>query len=107
MEVETTRLNNPVVQDTKKKDGVKVPRHYLLTPMFNYGCVPQTWEDPTDLEKSTGAGGDNDPLDIVDLTPRDMSLLELPSLKIIGALCMIDQGELDWKLLALEESYAR
>ena len=36
-----------------------------------------------------------------------MKLLELPELKIIGALCMIDQGELDWKLFAVEASYAQ
>ena len=36
-----------------------------------------------------------------------MKLLELPELKIIGALCMIDQGELDWKLFAVEASYAK
>ena len=55
----------------------------------------------------TGCIGDNDPLDVVDLTNRNMPLFELPKLKIIGSLCLIDQGELDWKLLAMEESEAK
>lgn len=74
MEVETTSKSNPVVQDLSKgPDGKKnVLRHYGLTPNFNYGMVPQTWENPNHTDKGTGCAGDNDPLDIVDLTPRDM-----------------------------------
>ena len=41
------------------------------------------------------------------MTPRDMALLELPELKIVGSLCLIDEGEIDWKLLAVEASYAK
>jgi inorganic pyrophosphatase len=51
--------------------------------------------------------GDNDPLDVVDLTPRDMKMYEMPKMKVLGCLCLIDQGELDWKILAVEESYAK
>jgi inorganic pyrophosphatase len=46
-------------------------------------------------------------LDVVDLTNRDMYLYEMPKLKIIGCLCLIDQGELDWKILAVDEEYAK
>lgn len=109
MEVETSREHNPIVQDMKldKKLGKKVLRHYGLTPMFNYGMLPKTWENSKLIDKETGCFGDNDPIDVVDLTDRDMSLFELPRLKIIGCLCLIDQDELDWKVLAIEESYAK
>ena len=109
MEVETTRKSNPVVQDQKKdkKTGEKYLRHYGIEPVFNYGMVPQTWENVHHEDKATGCFGDNDPLDIVDLTPRDMALLELPDLKVIGSLCFIDEGEIDWKLIAVEASYAK
>lgn len=50
--------------------------------------------------------GDNDPLDLVDLTPRQMPMFERPRLKVLGALCLIDQDELDWKVLAIEESFS-
>ena len=46
-------------------------------------------------------------MDVVDLTDRDMYLYEMPKLKIIGCLCLIDQGELDWKILAVDEEYAK
>ena len=33
---------NPIKQDTKKGKL----RFYGIDPVFNYGCLPQTWEDP-------------------------------------------------------------
>ena len=35
-----------------------------------------------------------------------MPLFERPRLKVLGALCLIDQDELDWKVLAIEESFS-
>ena len=39
--------------------------------MFNYGFLPQTWEDPalnmTELPGGGAAAGDNDPLDVMEL----------------------------------------
>jgi 3'-phosphoadenosine 5'-phosphosulfate synthase len=35
------------------------------TPPFNYGLLPQTWEDPSSVEG--GHGGDNDPLDMIEV----------------------------------------
>jgi inorganic pyrophosphatase len=108
MEVETTKEHNPIVQDQKKNaEGVKIDRHYGLIPGFNYGMIPQTWENAQHTHQETGLIGDNDPLDVVCLTPRDMQMYELPLMKVIGCLCLIDQGELDWKILAVEDSYAQ
>jgi inorganic pyrophosphatase len=42
------------------------------------------------VDKETGCFGDNDPIDIVDLTDRNMNIFDLPKLKIIGSLCLID-----------------
>jgi len=75
--------------------------------LFNYGMIPQTWEDCRTEDKVTGCIGDNDPIDVVDLTDRDMQMCEIPSLKVLGCLCLIDQNELDWKVLAMEESVAK
>lgn len=44
--------HNPIMQDTK--DGK--PRYYTYgVPFFNYGLLPQTWEDPTHADAETGA----------------------------------------------------
>ena len=37
---------------------------------FNYGCFPQTWEDPTHVHPDANARGDNDPLDVVEIGAR-------------------------------------
>jgi len=38
---------------------------------FNYGCFPQTWEDPTYIHPDAeGCRGDNDPLDVVEIGAR-------------------------------------
>jgi len=38
---------------------------------FNYGCFPQTWEDPTFVHPDAeGCRGDNDPLDVCEIGAR-------------------------------------
>lgn len=54
---------NPIKQDTTD-DGQG--RYYRYgSPPFNYGLLPQTWEDPALV--TDGYGGDNDPLDIMEV----------------------------------------
>lgn len=35
---------------------------------MNYGCLPQTWEDPGFVNPDTGFGGDNDPVDVIEIS---------------------------------------
>jgi hypothetical protein len=38
---------------------------------FNYGCFPQTWEDPTYVHPDAeGCRGDNDPVDVCEIGAR-------------------------------------
>ena len=61
MEVQKERWYNPIMQDTSKG----APRYYTYgVPFFNYGLLPQTWEDPSLKNGPGGEGGDNDPLDV-------------------------------------------
>ena len=54
---------NPIKQDVHDDGSV---RYYQYgNPCFNYGLIPQTFEDPVTM--SDGYGGDNDPLDIIEL----------------------------------------
>ena len=69
--------------------------------MFNYGALPQTWEDPKHVEADTGAAGDDDPLDAVEFGYRAMHTGAVAPVKVLGVLAMIDDGETDWKLLVL------
>ena len=44
MEVATKEPNNPIAQDIKKGKL----RDYHGPIFWNYGCLPQTWEDPNE-----------------------------------------------------------
>eukprot|EP00922_Rhytidocystis_sp_ex-Travisia-forbesii_P048614 GHVS01072388.1.p3 GENE.GHVS01072388.1~~GHVS01072388.1.p3 ORF type:complete len:129 (-),score=24.06 GHVS01072388.1:306-692(-) len=52
-------------------------------------------------------GGDNDPLDVVEVTgsggkAATRSVGDVVQIKVLGGLCLIDAGEVDWKILAVD-----
>lgn len=49
-----------------------------------------------------GCRGDNDPLDVCDIGMRIISPGDVRPVKILGILCMIDDGEADWKLVVID-----
>lgn len=50
----------------RKQDGSL--RYYKYgDSIVNYGAIAQTWEDPLILDPDTGLGGDNDPIDVLQL----------------------------------------
>ena len=59
MEVNTKEANNPIVQDKVKKTGA--PRFYHTAIPWNYGCIPQTYEDPDRVDAITGLKGSYSP----------------------------------------------
>ncbi|GMH03057.1 hypothetical protein Nepgr_004896 [Nepenthes gracilis] len=98
MEVATDEPYTPIKQDTKKGKL----RYYPYNINWNYGLLPQTWEDPSfsnpDIE---GAFGDNDPVDVVEIGEKQRNIGEILNIKPLAALAMIDEGELDWKIVAI------
>ena len=104
MEVATKEAGNPIMQDEKKGKA----RLYHGPIFWNYGCLPQTWEDPNvkgDADVG-GAFGDNDPLDVVEIGAASLAMGSITPVKPLGVLSMIDDGELDWKLIAIAASDA-
>lgn len=95
MEIATKEEHNPIKQDSK--DGKLRVIKYGKFP-FNYGAIPQTWENPNEKHEATGLQGDNDPIDVVELSPGPLSEGGVIPLKVLGALALIDEGELDWKV---------
>jgi inorganic pyrophosphatase len=64
----------------------------LPTPFyfpFNYGFIPKTYAD------------DKDPLDILVITSLELPHLCLVEAKVIGVMRMVDQGEMDDKIIAV------
>ncbi len=63
MEVSTKEQFNPIAQDIKKGKL----RDYHGPIFWNYGCFPQTWENPNIIHPEIKCKGDNDPLDVVEI----------------------------------------
>eukprot|EP00527_Entomoneis_sp_CCMP2396_P004886 CAMPEP_0198140160 /NCGR_PEP_ID=MMETSP1443-20131203/3369_1 /TAXON_ID=186043 /ORGANISM="Entomoneis sp., Strain CCMP2396" /LENGTH=274 /DNA_ID=CAMNT_0043802503 /DNA_START=104 /DNA_END=928 /DNA_ORIENTATION=+ len=97
MEVSTKEENNPIAQDIKKG----VLRDYHGPIFWNYGCLPQTWEDPNVKHPELGFFGDDDPIDVVEIGSAALAMGTIKPVKPLGVLAMIDDGELDWKVLAI------
>ena len=67
----------------------------------NYGAFPQTWEDPNKEHPVLKYKGDNDPVDVVEIGSKALASGTVNKVKVLGVLAMIDDGELDWKVIAI------
>lgn len=100
---------NPIKQDIK----AGVPRFYKHGDIFfNYGAFPQSWESthiPFKLPDGTEVKGDNDPIDALEIGVMQLKTGSVTPVKILGILGMIDDGEMDWKLIviAVDDPLAR
>ncbi|KAG3060342.1 hypothetical protein PI124_g22938 [Phytophthora idaei] len=97
MEIAGEEEFNAIKQDERKG----APRLYHSASLVNYGCLPQTWEDPNHVDPATKHGGDNDPIDVCEIGSRVASIGEIYPVKVLGVLGMIDGGETDWKVIAI------
>eukprot|EP00930_Biecheleria_cincta_P082866 TRINITY_DN7250_c0_g1_i1.p1 TRINITY_DN7250_c0_g1~~TRINITY_DN7250_c0_g1_i1.p1 ORF type:complete len:386 (+),score=69.50 TRINITY_DN7250_c0_g1_i1:94-1251(+) len=68
---------------------------------FNYGCFPQTYRDPAKADELYNAPGDDDPLDVLDLSSTPVGVGSVVQCRPLGAVCLIDEGQADWKILAI------
>lgn len=98
MEIQKEGRGNYISQDTNK-DGS--PRYYTYgVPFFNYGAIPQTWEDPL-VFSPEGYGGDNDPLDVIELGSSQLEMGSITPCRVLGSLELIDEGETDHKIVCI------
>jgi len=98
MEVATKEAGNPIAQDEKKGKL----RDYHGPIFWNYGMIPQTWEDPNVEDPTLKCNGDDDPVDVVEIGSEVLPQGTVAPVKPLGALAMIDDGELDWKIIAIK-----
>jgi 3'-phosphoadenosine 5'-phosphosulfate synthase len=98
MEVDKAMAGNGIRQDVND-DGS--PRYYTYgTPTFNYGLIPRTWEDPEEYDEG-GHGGDNDPLDVIEIGGTKLKMGSTTPCKVLGSLELIDGGETDHKIVCI------
>ena len=100
MEVATDEKLTPIKQDTKKGKL----RDYPYNINWNYGMLPQTWEDPQHVHPTMNVKGDNDPVDVVEIGSTQLEMGSVTSVKPLGVYAMIDEGELDWKVICISTS---
>jgi inorganic pyrophosphatase len=97
-EISLEESHNPIAQDVNSQGGLR-----FLVPKvpFHYGALPQTL-----------GVGDGDPLDVVDLTPMAVNsqgvegVGKIRKVRVLGGFCLLDQGEEDWKIFAVDEDAA-
>ncbi|KAA8910397.1 hypothetical protein TRICI_004195 [Trichomonascus ciferrii] len=103
LEISKEIAYNPIVQDTKKNKPRFVSNVFpFLGYMHNYGALPQTWEDPTEKCPFTGNLGDNDPIDVCEIGQSVLQTGQIKQVKVVGVLALLDEGETDWKVLAID-----
>ena len=98
LEVSTGEALTPMRADTDSRGRA---RELAWPALANYGMLPQTFEGPT--ADATGAPGDGDPLDALDLWPGPCVKGEVFAARVVGALAFIDDGRADWKILVVRD----
>ncbi|KAK5989445.1 Inorganic pyrophosphatase [Cladobotryum mycophilum] len=103
--IETSRKEplNPIYHDDKSKKPRFVASIWPHKSYpFLYGSLPQTWENSNINHKFTGYPGDNDPMDIFDISAIDSGFVgQVRQVKLLGGLPMIDDNTTDWKVIAI------
>ena len=62
-------------------------------------------QDPAHTNKEAGnVAGDNDPVDVVEIGSAALATGSVTAVKALGVYAMIDDGELDWKVIAIAAS---
>lgn len=104
LEVATKVAFNPIIQDRVKKTNALRKFNVPGGIPFNYGCFPQTWEDPNHVDADTKCRGDGDPLDVVELSGTSLQIGSFTPVRVLGVLALIDEGETDWKIITVADA---
>lgn len=54
------------------------------------------------ISKDTNARGDNDPIDVCEIGQEIGYRGQIKQVKILGVMALLDEGETDWKLIAID-----
>ena len=65
----------------------------------------QTWEDVNLIDPDTGAKGDGDPIDVIEVgSGGPLAMGSVTPVKVLGSLALIDEGETDHKIIAIRQN---
>ncbi|GAB5588460.1 Inorganic pyrophosphatase [Umbelopsis nana] len=103
LEISKEDALNPIKQDIKK-GKLRYVRNCFPHKgyIWNYGALPQTWEDPNQVHAETKAKGDNDPVDVCEIGEQVAYPGQIKQVKVLGIMALLDEGETDWKLIVID-----
>jgi len=96
--------NNPIILKSNKKplNTTNNTRDYSKDPEMNYGFFPRTYSDKNKKYLNNEYNGDGDPVDVIEIGgPYNKKAGDILVVKLLGSFCLIDQGELDWKIVVV------
>ena len=100
MEMHKSMSGNPIVQDVNE---FLKPRYYSREINWNYGFIPQTWENPEHSYVCVeNLRGDGDPIDVIDISTISKHIGQVVMVKVLGVYALIDEEEVDWKVIAID-----
>ncbi|KAI1732648.1 inorganic pyrophosphatase domain-containing protein [Ditylenchus destructor] len=104
MEMNTNESLNPIMQTKDNGNTIEFmedvfPYHGYI---WNHGALPQTWEDPNCKNESINVSGNNAPLDVIEIGTNRHRRGDVIQVKILGALALMDEGQLVWKLISID-----
>jgi len=103
MEINLKEKFNPIKQDVKKGKLRFVANCFPHKGyIWNYGAIPQTWEDPNHVDPNTNCKGDGDPIDVCEIGTKVHKRGAVIKVKVLGTFALIDEGETDWKVMAID-----
>ncbi|KAL1449141.1 hypothetical protein WDU94_000368 [Cyamophila willieti] len=80
---------NPIRHDTKQEWFI-----------WNHGTLPQTWQNPNEVDSYSKYKRNGKPLDVLEIE-ESAQKGDIMQVKVLGALGFIDDGKIDWKIIAI------
>ncbi|XP_049850457.1 uncharacterized protein LOC126322619 [Schistocerca gregaria] len=99
LEMSKSEPYNPICHTINENKQIHTIKHSPV--LYNYGFIPRTWEDPSVASFDNKYYGDDDPLDVIDIGYKFKPPGLVYRVKLLGSLALIDQGEIDWKLITI------
>lgn len=95
------QLSEPFNVIQENLDGSAKLASFGMPIPFTYGCFPQTYRDPSKKDELYRLPGSDDPLDVIDLSSASVPVGSVVCCRPLGAVCLIDDGKADWKILVV------
>ncbi|RHZ57919.1 putative inorganic diphosphatase [Aspergillus thermomutatus] len=103
MEIAKDEYLNPLKQDIQDGRLKYVPNIFPHKGYpFNYGMLPQTYQDPGIDDPLTQLPADGNPLAVCELGGAMPHPAQIKRVKVLGSLAVINENKTDWKIIVVD-----